>query len=124
VNISGLSSTRGRVLAGIAAAAIAAAIVGVTVGAPNGQSPEGYCLYAGINQAGNPGTLAVPESNSTQSSCNSLEESVQILFANWQTRNESFAIFRDRPAALSSSQAAALKPFTAQPGWLIYSGSI
>jgi hypothetical protein len=115
---------RGRVLVGLPAAAIAAAVVGVTVGVPNGPSPEGYCLYVGINQAGNPGTLAVPEPNSTQSSCNSLEESVQILFANWQTRNESFTIFRDRPATLSSGQAADLRPFTAQPGWLVYSGSI
>ena len=66
----------------------------------------------------------MPDANATQGSCNAVEESVQILFANWQTRNESFAISSDRPVTLSSRQAEALEPFTSQPGWLIYSGSI
>lgn len=109
---------------GLAVVVIAATFVGVTIGVPRGPSAKGYCLFSGTNQAGNSGTLAVPQQNSTQSSCNALEENVQILFANWQTRNESFAISGDRPMALSGGQAADLKPFTAQPGWLIYSGSI
>jgi hypothetical protein len=119
-----LSSTQGRVLVGLAAAVIVAAVVGITMGVPHGPSAKGYCLYIGTNQAGNPGTLAVPEPNSTQSSCNALEESVQIVFANWQTRNESFAISGDRPMTLSSGQAADLTPFATQPGWLIFSGSV
>jgi hypothetical protein len=124
VNRAGLSSGRGRLLAVLAAGAIVAVVVCVTVGRPNGSSARGYCLYAGINQAGVPGTLAVPQLNSTQSSCDALEEDVQIVFANWQTRNESFAISGDRPMSLSTGQAAGLRPFSAQPGWLIYSGSI
>jgi hypothetical protein len=123
VNTTRLSAARGPVVAGLAAVIIAM-VVGVTVGLQNGPSPESYCLYIGTNQAGKLGTLAVPQPNSTQSSCNALEESVQILFANWQTRNESFAISGDHPLTLSSDQAADLKPFTAQPGWLIYSGHI
>jgi hypothetical protein len=110
-------------LAGLAAAIVAGA-VGLAIALPHGPSSRGYCLYIGANQVGKPGTLAVPQPNSTQASCNALEESVQILFANWQTRNESFAIFSDRPMAMSSGQAAGLKPFTAQPGWLVYSGHI
>jgi hypothetical protein len=124
VNITGLSSTRGRVFFGLAAVVIAATVAGVTLAVPSGPSVKGYCLYIGTSQAGSPGTLAVPQSNSTQSSCNALEENVQIVFANWQTRDESFAISADRPMALSSSRAADLKPFAGQPGWLIYSGSI
>jgi deoxyxylulose-5-phosphate synthase len=124
VNITGLSSARGRLHVGLAAAVIVAVLVGITIGVPHGSSAKGYCLYIGTNQSGNPGALAVPQQNSTQSSCNALVESVQILFANWQTRNESFAISGDGPMTLSSGQAAGLKPFTAQPGWLIYSGSV
>src|ERR1700743_2817042 len=123
VNISGLASPRGRMLAGLAAG-VRAGVVGLAIVVPNGPSPKGYCLYVGTNQVGNLGTLAVPQPNSTQASCNALEESVQILFANWQTRNESFAISGDRPMTLSSGQAADLKPFSAQPGWLVYSGRI
>jgi len=123
VNIARLSSTRGRTLSALAAA-IVVAITGLVIGVPNGPSSAGYCLYIGTNQVGNLGTLAVPQPNSTQASCNALEESVQILFANWQTRDEAFAISSDRPMTLSSSQTADLKPFTAQPGWLIYSGRI
>lgn len=124
VNIAGLSSRRGRLLVGLAAAAIIAVVVCITVVRPNWSSGKGYCLYAGINQAGASGTLAVPQSNSTQSSCDALEEDVQIVFANWQTRNESFAISGDRPMTLPAGRTADLRPFTAQPGWLIYSGSI
>jgi len=109
---------------GLAVVAIVAAVVGVAVGARGGSSTKGYCLYAGTNQTGSQATLAVPDADATQGSCNAVEESVQILFANWQTRNESFAISSDRPVTLSSRQAAALRPFTSQPGWLIYSGSI
>src|ERR1700743_2443374 len=106
------------------AAAIVAGIVVRAVVVPNGPSPKGYCLYVGTNQGGNLGTLAGPQPNSTQASCNALEESVQILFANWPTRDEAFAISGDRPMTLSSGQAADLKPFSAQPGWLVYSGRI
>jgi len=124
MNIPGLSSARGRVLAGLAVAAIAVTVAAVVVGAPGGPSSKGYCLYAGTSLAGNSGTLAVPDANATQGSCNAVEESVQILFANWQTRDESFAISSDRPVTLSSRQAATLRPFASQPGWLIYSGSV
>jgi hypothetical protein len=124
VKIIGLSSTRSQVFAGLVAAAIVAAAVGVAAGVTAGPQSKGYCLYVGVNQSGDSGALAVPHPNSTQSSCNALEEDVQILFANWQTRDESFAISSDRPVALSSGQAAVLKPFAVQPGWLIYSGSI
>jgi hypothetical protein len=112
------------VFVGLAVVVIAATFVGVTIGVPRGPSAKGYCLFTGINQAGSAGTLAVPEPNSTQSSCNALEEDVQILFANWQTRNESFSISIDRPMTLYGDQVADLKPFSAQPGWLIYSGNI
>jgi hypothetical protein len=111
-------------LAALAAAAIAAVVTGVIIGVAGSPSARGYCLYTGTNQAGSTGTLAVPHPNSTQSSCNALEEDVQILFANWQTRNESFAISGDRPITLSGGQAAGLRPFAIQPGWLIYSGSV
>jgi hypothetical protein len=124
VNITGLSSTRGRMLAGVAVVAIIAVVLSITIGVRNGPSARGYCLYSGTSQAGNAGILAVPQPHSTQSSCDALEEDVQILFADWQTRNESFAIFSDRPMTLSSGRAAELRPFTAEPGWLIYSGSV
>jgi hypothetical protein len=112
------------VLIGLAAVAIVAAAAGVAIGVPGRPSAKGYCLYTGTNQAKASGTLAVPEPDSTQPSCDALEESVQILFANWQTRNESFTISSDRPMTLSSGQVADLRPFAAQPSWLIYSGSL
>lgn len=108
----------------LAATAIVAVIVGVTVGVSNGAPAENYCLYIGTNnQTGTPGTLAVPQSGATQSSCDALETSVQLLFTSQQTTAESFAISSVRPTTLSSGQAAALKPFTSQPGWL-YSGDV
>ena len=104
---------------------VAAVIVGVTIGLSSGASAENYCLYAGTNnQTGASATLAVPQPSATQSSFNALKLSVQTLFVNFQTSDESFAISGVRLAALSSSQVAALKPFTAQQGWLVYSGSI
>jgi hypothetical protein len=104
---------------------VAAVVVGVTIGLSSGAAAKSYCLYAGTNnQTGGSATLAVPQPSATQSSCNALKLSVQILFANFQTSDESFTISGVRPTALSSGRVAALKPFTAQPGWLVYSGSI
>jgi hypothetical protein len=104
---------------------VAAVVVGFTIGSSSGAPANNYCLYAGTNnQTGASATLAAPQPSATQSSCNALKLSVQILFANFQTGNESFTISGVRPAALSSGRVAALKPFTGQQGWLVYSGSI
>jgi hypothetical protein len=125
VNLAGLSGARRWMLAALGVVVVAAVVVGVTIGLSGGASAENYCLYAGTNnQTGASATLAVPQPSATQSSCNALELSVQTLFVNFQTSNESFTISGVRLKALSGSQVAALKPYTSQQGWLVYSGSI
>jgi hypothetical protein len=113
------------VAVGALVAVALAVIVIFSIASGDGPSSGNYCLFYGADsQSGRDGTLAVPQANASQASCDALADTVQQAFANTQTGATSFTITSEHPATLSSGQTAGLQAFNPGTGWLIYSGSL
>ena len=109
-----------------AAGGLVLVLVVLVIGLASGFSADNYCLLnVSNNDAGTSGVLAVPQSNATQSVCDSVANNFQV---NWDQgtggNGASLVIYDDKPGFLTTQQQQnSSGTLTGDPSVLILSGN-